>query len=607
MKKKLKTAEEKSAKANNKGITLIALVVTIVVLLILAAITITAVMSEGGIFNTAQRSKKIQDESAIREKVQIMLADAQLGKLLNDKSLKTYFEEQGYTVTEDATAGTLTIPVDGYDVTIEKDTLEITKMEESTGSGSGTGGNGEAGTTVAVTGVSLDKETETMTVGGTLTLTATIEPTGATNKQLNWVSSVPSVATVSNGTITAKAAGTTKITVTTVDGSFSAECNITVNEAGSSSVADLIGQAAKSTNTYTEDKYGNSIVIPAGFTVLGNGGETYVVYDYDKNEQGISTGIPVVQDGIVIQDGEGNEFVWVPVGDIYNDTTGTNITPIKLGRYDTNNGFIMDTNTTPPTPPTPIQQASITEYDVENSSYLININNTRFFEKSTGTYNDYTYKTTGNFEGLGTWIANTIYNGGYYIGRYEASYGVDEIANCKQSEGTPAGTSYVDSGTLPTFEEGQLWNYVSQADASEASKAMYPKVDGGEFYSDLINSYAWDTTIIFIQTYSENPTYATQTSVYYNNTSGQPSNTGERGNDATIAPGTTDKVCNIYDMASNMREWTTETAVYSDYPCVNRGGFYGNAYAKTCSRGATMEGESHDICFRPIIDCRTEN
>ena len=40
---------------NQKGITLIALVVTIVVLLILAGITITYVMSEGGIFNTAKK------------------------------------------------------------------------------------------------------------------------------------------------------------------------------------------------------------------------------------------------------------------------------------------------------------------------------------------------------------------------------------------------------------------------------------------------------------------------------------------------------------------------------------------------------------------------
>ncbi len=83
---------------------------------------------------------------------------------------------------------------------------------------------------VPVTGVSLNKTASTMTVGETLTLTATVSPTNADNKAVTWTSSNTSVATVSNGVVTAKAAGTATITVTTADGSKTATCTVTVNQ-----------------------------------------------------------------------------------------------------------------------------------------------------------------------------------------------------------------------------------------------------------------------------------------------------------------------------------------------------------------------------------------
>ena len=86
-------------------------------------------------------------------------------------------------------------------------------------------------TTVAVTGVSLNKTSTSLTVGGTETLTATITPSNATNKTVSWSSSNASVATVSNGTVTGKAAGTATITATTQDGNKTATCGVTVTAA----------------------------------------------------------------------------------------------------------------------------------------------------------------------------------------------------------------------------------------------------------------------------------------------------------------------------------------------------------------------------------------
>lgn len=88
---------------------------------------------------------------------------------------------------------------------------------------------------VPVTGVTLDKETMSLTAGSTGTLTATITPENATNKDLTWTSDKEEVATVSDGVVSAVAAGTAHITVTTADGGKTATCVVTVTRRSSSS------------------------------------------------------------------------------------------------------------------------------------------------------------------------------------------------------------------------------------------------------------------------------------------------------------------------------------------------------------------------------------
>ena len=80
-----------------------------------------------------------------------------------------------------------------------------------------------------VTGVSLDKTSLELTEGETARLTATVEPSNATNKGVTWESSNTSVATVdANGLVTAVGTGATNITVTTDDGGKTATCMVTV-------------------------------------------------------------------------------------------------------------------------------------------------------------------------------------------------------------------------------------------------------------------------------------------------------------------------------------------------------------------------------------------
>lgn len=60
---------------NEKGITLIALVVTIIVLLILAGVSISMIMGENGIVNRAQDSKEKTKEAELEEEVELLIAE----------------------------------------------------------------------------------------------------------------------------------------------------------------------------------------------------------------------------------------------------------------------------------------------------------------------------------------------------------------------------------------------------------------------------------------------------------------------------------------------------------------------------------------------------
>ena len=81
---------------------------------------------------------------------------------------------------------------------------------------------------IAVEGVSLNYDSLTLNQGKSISLIANISPTDASNKEVTWSSSNENVATVDNGKVTALALGNSNISVTTVDGGFTASCKITV-------------------------------------------------------------------------------------------------------------------------------------------------------------------------------------------------------------------------------------------------------------------------------------------------------------------------------------------------------------------------------------------
>lgn len=322
------------------------------------------------------------------------------------------------------------------------------------------------------------------------------------------------------------------------------------NPSTTSKISTLVGTVVDK-NTKAEDAYGNKITIPKGFKVVAHGtvaGSATYTYSGDN--------IPAVQDGIVIEDTQtgtaGNQFVWVPVGTIKNKNGSTNT--ITLGRYE------FDSSTGALTSTTPAQVAS-----VENCTQTVTIDG-KFQELSTSRGGNSAKDSTAQnatARNLEEFISTTLANGGYYIARFEASGTASKI------------TSKYDQTVLTK---------ITQPNAAKVAREMYGEIKENNelvYASDLVNSYAWDTAIIFIQTYST----GTDASSYASkNKSTSFANTGKNN----------DKYCNIWDMSGNACEWTTEYSTYSDnsnfYPCVRRGGFYstgnGGAVCYTSNRGS---------------------
>ena len=289
-------------------------------------------------------------------------------------------------------------------------------------------------------------------------------------------------------------------------------------------------------NTEAQDSLGNKVVVPAGFKVVN---------PQDNVEKGI-----IIEDvSAGDSNTKGSQFVWIPVGKI---KTSQGEKTITLGRYD----FASDGT------PTPFSDSSYKE-------------ETPIEHKSSG------YKNTVA-KNIDVFKKSAIAYGGYYIGRYEAG---DSLATSSERKSSASDSNPIvcKSGVYP-------YNYVKQSQAADLCQNMY---NSNNFTSDLINSYAWDTTIVFIQECSGDKDYSNQGRLQL-----EIAKCGE----ATDGKNK-DTRCNIYDMAGNTTEWTTETyySTSRDIPCVNRGTAYDDGFYSSKRSIDYRDSNASSIACRPIL------
>ena len=473
---------------NKKGITLIALVVTVVVLIILAGVSINAVLGDNGIIKKANQAASVTKEAEVKEAINRTILEFYLTddyETLED-FLKAKAEDGSIdSVTKNAD-GTLTVKKGEYSVTVENKT--------NSSGGSSSGGEtqtpeitiGEAKVVANSDGTgSAITDAASVYLGNTLYITFSHSITGGTTT----VDKTIPYAVTKNGTYTFTVTGT-------VNGkSYTKNVSVTVNQ-----FKDVYEYMQTNTKvTYSDGE----VWVPEGFKVADDSAST-------------------VQGGVVIEDKDGNQFVWVPVDTIsdYKRTWYTGSDGITFGSY------------------------SETLKDDEKTSVT-------------------TYK-------------------GFYIGRYEAGD--------KESTGTTKATfrtSSSDTSNSVTIKADQVpYNYVTRTQAISLAEGFKTQ-QGYKAKTKLVSSYAWDTTIAFIEKTVNN--YGSSSSQgNYSNTSvtykditdeSKPEKTKAENSSLLVATGQTTPVCNIYDMGGNVFELTTEFSSDTYNPYVRRGGSYLSTFA----------------------------
>ena len=307
-------------------------------------------------------------------------------------------------------------------------------------------------------------------------------------------------------------------------------------------MAKITGQ--ETANTTTKDSFGNYIVVPAGFKII-------------NPTENVTNGI-VVED-VSHSETAGSQFVWIPVGEVVKEIKdGVKSTEtIKLSRYT----FAADNVGTP------TDKGSA---EIENS-YDSNYKHT---EVNTSTNGNKTAKENIESEESG-FRKSAKDNHGYYIGRYESRK----------------------NGTQVTVKASdKVYNIITQPDAATVSRGMY---SDSNFESDLMNSYAWDTAIVFLQTFDNRENKESLTP--YSRQNSLNNSLASKGTNNLSDASKKDVICNVWDMASNCREWTTETCSYSDLPCTYRGGYYHNSYNYTSGRGGGTSFSCDYISFRLLL------
>ena len=256
-----------------KGITLIALVITIVVLMILAGVSINTVLGDDGIIKKAKEAAETTKRASAEEEMNRLVLEYQLAK--NDETLESFLQEKvtegridGVTDNGDGTI-TITKKVEGkdYTITVKKPAAPtpsvkvgtIRVVSDSTGAGSSLG---EASTRK---GTTLYIMIESTISGGTTTVSPEV-PYAVTEN------------------------GTYKFTVTgTVDGTaYTKEVSVTVNQFKNSILEDINIKIGDSVN-YTYDTANSSYTLESKYsgnssnqTIAQTTGLTWKVLNVDK-------------------------------------------------------------------------------------------------------------------------------------------------------------------------------------------------------------------------------------------------------------------------------------------------------------------------------------
>ena len=549
----------KNRKMQEKGITLIALVVTIIVLLILAGISISMLTGQNGILNRASQAKKAQGTSQVEELAKLKLQELYTDNLgvPDDTTVKTAIAEelrkQGYEVqnvtTSNATVKGILIKdadgksIDGVNIGPGATTKIRVELDVE--------GAGAIKTYVKINGKYYE-----INITGTNVSLSTEEyaeiPSGSQENQIKLIPPTDGAEITVDGTkVTAEKVieNGTEITIKAGSETKTVTFNVKVeNTSITKDVNVVVAQIAAGTAVENPASYGTN---PNAQATADGAGKTFAKPDGATYVEG------TVDTGVVVNI-KGSEFVWVPVDDVVLDTgkdadlpksssagtsSGKTYTPMAVQVGDDYKGILYDYSGSN----SYLKYASNSNYQGGSSDYR---------EPDVVSYDTGDYKS----EGITTDILTSEYNAmiasilkykGFYVARYEA--GLDENKNIVFKDASVAE------------------NKVTTTDASNSETyrwyGLYKKIKTFTNDSDkVVSSMIWGSQYDAMMNWMAK-----------NGKTVGDSNSSNTDNSYTTGSKSTDVVNNVYDLYGCHREWTLE-ASYT-YGRAYRGGSYNNDYS----------------------------
>ena len=262
-----------------------------------------------------------------------------------------------------------------------------------------------------------------------------------------------------------------------------------------------------------------------------------------------------MEEGIVIEDDSGNQFVWIPTGE-YNVTEEVE----KITEPDEQDGKLtneLSRRTFTESGSTIVSGDSVIE------SYYYGEGDSRSCTIVDGVNSIDAFLSRAKPVSEGG-------KGGFYIGRYEAGTEAE-----RTSKDDPLTTPLVQANKYP-------YVYVTRDQAKQKAEAMYSGNEEIKATAQLISSYAWDTALNFIcQTSVEGYTLAITTkNIYGNIGTNNRTKTGEYLADCHS---------NICDLLGNCSELTTEYSSYSNSD---------NTYSYDTVMGGVYNNSNYYVAYR---------
>ena len=540
---------------STKGITLIALVVTIIILLILAGVSIAMLTGNNGVLTQAKSAKENTRVGEVQEKVKLAAQAALTANLGNGIEKEKFQEELNNMFTQGEQVSL------EYDETNKKYTVTVDKYE------------------VEVSNMGAVGEAKEATIQAKLTLTYK-------NTEQKVGENVASVVdkNVPIPTNFYYVGGTKDTGVVISDNSADENQGVDNNLSGNQFVWVPVNQNQKLTLNVTSKDDISSIVLtkPDGSeeNIEASGKTCNREITLSKNgayEVKITAGgkIKTVEKRVSSLYAQDNieRYVISDVEYLLKNSKVYNTTQVLLNEKGASSlDELLNENT-------------IKDYFKYEDVYVKELEED--FKKADRAYyaSEYTDNDT-NQESVNTY-------GGFYIARYEAGDG--------DANGTPRSYSSSNSNTVVSKKGAIVYNRISQTDSITRAESMY----SGK--SKLISGAGWDRTLNWLietKAKTENEVFVNSSSWgnYYDSTGNAKTNSGMDNMNYTTGRNEAWKANNIYDLAGNVWDWTTEAS--SSDQRVSRGGRWdpeGTTYPASFRYSYYPDDSGSGFGFRPAL------